>query len=176
MPDAQHWISHLRLQPHPEGGWFRETHRDTGQIPANALPAEFDSPRNFSTAIYFLLEGRQFSALHRIHQNEVWHFYDGSPLKIEAITPTGDSRQWLIGREPDRDLLPQCVIPGGHIFGASLLANNPDGYALIGCTVAPGFDFNDFQMPDRATLLKEFPQHKELIVSLTHDNSVPQEL
>jgi len=165
--DAQTWISRLSLHPHPEGGWFRESHRDSQQIPADALPAAYNSPRNFSTAIYFLLEGHQFSALHRIHQDEVWHFYDGSPLKIQAISPDGEAHEWTIGRDPSADLLPQCVIPGGYYFGASLLTPDPTNYALVGCTVAPGFDFADFDMPSRSTLLERFPNHRQRIVSLT---------
>ena len=81
MTDAERWIRDLQLQRHPEGGWFREVYRASEMIPRRSLPARFRADRSHSTAIYFLLEGSDFSALHRLKQDEVWHFYDGDPLR-----------------------------------------------------------------------------------------------
>lgn len=133
-------------------------YRSTEQVASDALPLRFDGDRSFSTAIYFLLEEGEFSAFHRIRQDELWHFYAGEPLTVHAIDHDGAYRAISVG--PDA---PMAVIPAGWLFGAT-----PDGpYALLGCTVAPGFDFADFEMPDRATLLSEFPQHKDRIERLT---------
>lgn len=148
MRDARHWIQELGLQPHPEGGWFRETYRAAGMT----------NGRNHSTAIYFLLEGGQFSALHRIRSDEVWHFYDGDPLEIHQLGRD------VIPLGPDH---PQAVVPAGTWFGARL--RDGRGFALVGCTVAPGFDFADFELARRSDLLSQFPAHRDIILSLTRD-------
>ena len=161
MNDAAHWIRTLGLQPHPEGGHFRETYRAAESIPASGLPARFGGARSFSTAIYFLLESGGFSALHRIKSDEAWHFHAGSPLEIFTIDPAGALRVLRLG-----DGAFQAVVPAGCWFGARVAA--PGSYALVGCTVAPGFDFADFEMGRRADLLRHYPQHRELILQLTH--------
>ena len=167
MPHTKEdWISQLGLQPHPEGGWYQEVYRAAESIDQLALPARFTGARAFSTAIYYLLGPGDFSALHRIRQDEVWHFYDGSPLAIEAIHPSGEAKTLLLGRDPKADTLPMAVVPAGSWFGARV--TDSEGYTLAGCTVAPGFDFDDFEMPSRDELLAKFPQHRELIESLTH--------
>jgi predicted cupin superfamily sugar epimerase len=165
MADAGRWIERLGLQPHPEGGYYRQTYRAAETIRRDHLPERFGGHRAFSTAIYFLLQGSDFSALHRIRSDEVWHFYDGSPLTVHVIDPGGEYRSIRLGRDLDAGQVPQAVVPAGDLFGASL--EDPDGFALVGCTVAPGFDFDDFELPARADLLAQYPQHRELIARLS---------
>jgi hypothetical protein len=162
---AAQWIKHLRLQPHPEGGWYRETYRAAEQIPARALPRRYNGARNFGTAIYFLLRGREFSAFHRLHSDEMWHFYHGAPFLVVDIAPDGTLTEHRLGLHPQCGELPQIVVPRGHWFAARITTRR--GYTLLGCTVAPGFDFADFEMADRQELGAKFPHHKKLISELT---------
>ncbi len=165
MQDAGYWIQRLQLQRHPEGGYFRETYRASESIAGGHLPARFGGDRAFSTAIYFLLEGTDFSAFHRIKQDELWHFYDGAPLRIHMIDGPGRYSTALLGNDGSRDTVPQAVVPAGTRFGAALAERGT--YALVGCTVAPGFDCRDFEMPGRTRLSEAYPQHRALIESLT---------
>lgn len=157
--DAAYWIDHLGLQPHPEGGYYRETYRATATVDIGG------SVRSASTAIYFLLERGQFSALHRIKSDEVWHFYAGGELSIYELHPNGPISVKSLGNQPERGSQLQQVVKAGTWFGAEL-ADGVD-YALVGCTVAPGFDFADFEMGDRDELSAEFPEHVDVISWLT---------
>ena len=165
QPTAKYWITKLALQPHPEGGYFREIYRATEQIAAAALPTRYQGPRAISTSIYFLLAGAQISTLHRLASDEQWHFYDGSPLLLALIAPDGTSKEVRLGRCATASEQFQAVIPAGTSMGARLASHR--GYALIGCTVAPGFEFQDFAAGRRSELLKRFPRHRKLITALT---------
>ena len=158
-------IASLNLQSHPEGGWYRETYRSTETISANELPDRFDGPRSFATAIYFLLNSESFSALHRIKADEQWHFYSGSALTIHVIRRDGHYAPIKLGQNLEQGESFQAVVPHGCWFGATV--DTPESYALVGCSVSPGFDFKDFEMAQREILKKEFPQHTELIDRLT---------
>jgi uncharacterized protein len=160
MKDAQYWIKKLQLAKHPEGGYFKETYRSGETIPAVGLPPRFDEDRAFSTAICFLLTGDDCSTLHRIKSDEMWHFYAGSELTIHVIEPTGNYGQIKLGG--DRF---QAVVPAGCWFGATV--EQRQAYALVGCTVAPGFDFADFELAKRDELIAQFPQHRVIIERLT---------
>ena len=160
MKDARYWIKRLQLAKHPEGGYFTETYRSNEAIPAAALPPRFNGNRAFSTAIYFLLTDGEFSALHRIKSDEMWHFYAGGELTIYVIEPTGSYSQIKLGG----DHL-QAVIRAGCWFGATV--NEPQSYALVGCTVAPGFDFADFEVARRDELIAQYPRHRWVIEKLT---------
>jgi len=162
---ARAWIRALALQPHPEGGHFRETYRSAERLPAAALPSRFGGKRSVSTAIYFLLRGGECSRLHRIRSDEVWHYYAGSPLTVHVIDVQGRYRALRLGRTPSAGQLLQVVVPAGAWFGATV--DRARGYALVGCTVAPGFDFADFELADRTTLLRQFPRHRRIIERLT---------
>jgi uncharacterized protein len=164
MEEAQHWIERLNLQPHPEGGWYRQTYRAPLMLPHSALPG-YAGDRAASTAIYFLLAGDQFSALHRLCSDEVWHFYAGSSLIVHVIAPDGDYQQLLLGSDAESGEHFQAVVPAGCWFGSSL--RRPDTYALVGCTVAPAFDFADFEMAKRDDLTAQYPQHRTIIERLT---------
>lgn len=163
---ADDWKQRLALQPHPEGGWFRETHRASESIAREALPQRFSGARAFSTAIYYLLAGKDFSALHRIQQEEAWHFYDGAPLTLHLISPTGQYATKVLSCRGQADEEPQAVVPAGWLFAATVAPLEP-GFCLVGCTVAPGFDFADFTMPSREELLRQYPQLHDTIVALT---------
>lgn len=165
MNAASDWIQRLNLQPHPEGGYFRETYRAEESVGGENLPARFGGARAFSTAIYFLLEAGQFSAFHRIKSDEVWHLYAGGPLEIIAITPDGAALSERLGVNLAQGEQPQRIVPAGHWFASRPAAGVP--YALVGCTVAPGFDFSDFEMASRDDLLRLFPSQAELIGELT---------
>lgn len=161
-------IERLKLQPHPEGGYFREVYRSGETVEAAALPPRFAGPRRFSTSIYFLLTGDTFSALHRIASDELWHFYAGHPLDVESIHADGSRATLRLGSHLERDEVFQGVVPACCWFGAALAGPcRASDYSLVGCTVAPGFDFADFEMGRRGELLETFPQHAELIRRLT---------
>lgn len=165
MKTAADYIQALDLQPHPEGGWYRESYRAPELIPPEGLPERFVGARSFATAIYFLLTAETFSALHRLKSDELWHFYAGSPLTVHCIEPDGTHRRLLLGDDIARGESFQVLVPAGCWFGARVEAEG--GFSLVGCTVAPGFDFTDFEMGDRAELQRRYPQHRDLIEALT---------
>lgn len=145
----------LDLQPHPEGGYYRETYRSRETM-------DFGGIHNVSTCIYFLLTEDTFSAFHRIRQDEIWHFYDGSTLLLHTISPEGEYRCVRIGNEFENGDVPQFVVTAGTWFAAEV----PQGYALTGCTVAPGFDFLDFELAETESLSGLFPLHRSVIERL----------
>lgn len=165
MTDIDNIITRLKLQPHPEGGYFKETYRSKGVIVNGSLGEDFSGPRNYTTAIYFLLTSDTFSAFHKIKQDEIWHFHKGSPLKLHIISKKGVYSHVLIGNAIENNEMPQYVVPAGDWFAAEVI--NKNSYSLVGCTVAPGFDFDDFELPKREILISEFPQHKTIITKLT---------
>jgi len=161
---AEHWIKTLHLQPHPEGGFYKETYRSTERIVYSVLPRRFTGDRNFSTAIYFLLRAQDRSLFHRIKSDELWHFYAGNTLLIYVLDENGLTTHHL-GNDIERGESLQMVIPANTWFGALVI---PGGeYTLAGCTVAPGFDFQDFEFADQQQLLKTFPAHSDIIKKLS---------
>jgi predicted cupin superfamily sugar epimerase len=118
-----------------------------------------------STAIYFLLESHHISALHRIQSDEVWHFYDGGPLDVFVIEPNGELRIIRLGRDMAAGEVFQAVVPAGCWFGSKPAPGS--AFSLVGCTVAPGFDFTDFELADQSTLIAQFPEHEAVIRQLT---------
>lgn len=170
-PDAAYWIERLKLAPHPEGGYFAETYRSAESIPARVLPARYAGPRVFATAIYYLLAGDDFSAFHRQKSDEVWHFYAGAGLTLYAIDEGGQLSTHHLGQSRAGRLTPQAIVPGWTWLAARPV--DQASYALVGCTVAPGFEFADFELGDRASLVRQFPVHRELIESLTRIAVLP---
>ena len=153
------------LQPHPEGGYYSEYYRDKGTISKTSLPNRFKGDRNFSSNIWFLLPKGEKSSLHRIPADETWHFYLGDPLTIVQISPKGAAEKIVLGQNIKNGEKFAHVVPAGYWFGAIV---SPSGrFSFVGCTVAPAFDFADFEMADRETLLKEFPDLKDVITQLT---------
>jgi hypothetical protein len=166
MKLANYWIEKYQMLPHPEGGYYAETYRSKEVIGQQALPGRFTGARSFSTGIYFLMEAGNFSAFHRIQSDEMWHFYAGAALEIFVIdTKTRTLEVIKLGNDPEKGETFQAVVPAGTWFG-SRPAKGSD-YALVGCTVAPGFDFQDFEMADRLTLQGQFPEFETLIQELT---------
>ena len=163
MKTSKQWISKLNLQPHPEGGYYREVYRSNETISTTSLNHRYGSERVISTSIYFLLEKENFSAFHKIKSDELWHFYDGSSVNIIIISTDGVLQNLRLGINDDE--LPQIVIPRGTWFAAYPIQKN--SFSLIGCTVAPGFDFDDFELAKREDLTESFPQHKNLIEQFT---------
>ena len=164
MNPAESLAQQLQLLPHPEGGYYRETYRSTVAIPQSALPG-YLGDRHHSTAIYFLLTAGNFSAFHRIRQDEVWHFYSGDPVEVIEISPEGTLTITELGTDIAGGQAPQHVVPGGAWFGSRVKAGGE--YGLTGCTVAPGFDFADFELAERSMLTGMFPEHTSLIAGLT---------
>ena len=163
MRDAQYWINHLDLLPHPEGGHFKEVYRSDEKIKRSALPGRFPDDRAFSTSIYFLLQKREFSAFHKIKSDEVWHFYDGDPVSITMIDDKGKLTTYKLGLSPHKGIMPQVTIPANNWFASETTGN----FSLVGCTVSPGFDFDDFEMADRDLLISQNGEHREIIERLT---------
>jgi len=164
MNAADYWIKHLNLQPHPEGGYFREVYRSAGIIPASGLANYFGS-RNFATSIYYLLRGDEFSSFHRLKSDEIWHYHDGCSLNLFIIVPDGALLTKTLGKNMEEGESLQQVIPANHWFAAK--PSDSESFSLAGCTMAPGFDFQDFELGSREMLVKEFPQHSEIIRRLT---------
>ena len=158
-------IEQYGLQPHPEGGFFRQTYRSPGLIPRAALPAEFAGDRHFSTAIVFLLKKNDFSALHRLRQDELWHFYLGGAMRLVMIAPDGKCTETILGRNGAAGDVVQALVPAGYWFGARPVEGAT--FSFVGCTVAPGFDFADFELANRTDLLEKFPGLETVILGFT---------
>ncbi|MCB0490257.1 MAG: cupin domain-containing protein [Cyclobacteriaceae bacterium] len=158
-------VDRLQLKPHPEGGFYRETYRSEGVIPQDALGLSFSGDRNYCTGIYFLLTHENFSAFHRIKQDELWHFYAGDPLEVHVIDKSGKYVCHEIGTDISTTQEPQLTVPAGCWFASGVKSGGK--FSLVGCTVAPGFDFSDFELADRNELLLSYPQHRGVIERFT---------
>lgn len=158
---AEALISLLSLIPHPEGGHFRETYRSQHRV----ARAGDGVDRSASTAIYYLLRGRERSTWHRIRSDELWHFHDGVPIRIYMLEPDGGLGVLRLGnplRHAGASF--QALVPGGRWFAAE--CEDPAGFSLAGCTVAPGFEFDEFEIGDQRFLEQHWPAHGELIARL----------
>jgi predicted cupin superfamily sugar epimerase len=155
------YIEYLQLQPHPEGGYFKETYRAEGIISKACLPNQIGGDRSFSTAIYFLLQQGDFSAFHKIKSDECWHFYEGGTLLIHVLGQSGEYSCTRLGRNIQEGEKLQFVVPAGAWFASEPASST--FFALVGCTVAPGFEFADFEMAKKESLLQQFPEHELLI-------------
>lgn len=164
---ASYWIEKLRLERHPEGGYFRQTYRSALEVAREALPSQYSGGRAVSTAIYFLLDGKEYSALHRLRSDEMWHFYAGCGLVVHVIEPAGTYSAIRLGRDPGKGEEFQAVVKAGCWFGAEVADRT--SYALAGCTVAPGFDFEDFELGKRLELGRAYPEHRRLIARLSRE-------
>ena len=164
---AQEYIKKLDLIPHPEGGYYKEIYRSEGIISQQSLPMRFSGGRAYSTAIYYLLESGDFSSMHRLNSDEQWFHVDGSALIIHSINPNGNYTKHYIGKNLDAGEFPYAVVPHGNWFGGTV--DKPESFALVGCVVSPGFDFDDFELSKKSELVKLFPQHQNLINKLTRE-------
>lgn len=150
--------AHLGLDPHPEeGGFFRETYRSSAEIPG--------TDRSLCTAIYYFLTAETFSAMHRLPGEEIFHFYMGDPVEMLQLRADGTERVVKLGNKLSEGMEPQVVVPGGTWQGSRVI---PGGrYALLGATMAPGFDYADYEAGKRQSLLRDHPDQAELIGALT---------
>lgn len=165
MADKQQLIDLYELVPHPEGGWYKETYRSEGSISANALTDGFKGDRSFSTAIYFLLGEHDFSAFHRIKSDECWHFYAGDPLTVYVLLNSGELSQIELGNDISKGQRFQYTVPANCWFASRPSIGSV--FSFVGCTVAPGFDFADFELAKAESLSELFPKHEMLIRELT---------
>lgn len=164
--EADELIALLRLKPLPEeGGFYRETYRAKGAIPKDALPMH-GGERTYSTLIFYLVTPEEFSGLHRVKSDEIFHFYRGDPVNMIQIDATGALKEVVLGTSFEDGHQLQTVVPHGIWQGTRLIEGG--NWALMGCTVAPGFEFEDFETKTRAELIQEFPQHREVIELYTH--------
>lgn len=155
----------LGLAPHPEGGFYRETYRSAETIPGTGLPERFQGGRSLATAIYFLLGPGDFSAFHRIRSDETWHYYTGScSLALHVIQTDGSYRLVRMGSRAEAGETFQATVPAGAWFASEPC--DPAGFALVGCTVAPGFDFRDFEMAEAGSLSGQYPDLAGLVERL----------
>lgn len=164
MENAEQIIRQFDLQPHPEGGWYKQSYKSHETIPGHALPERFTGDRAFSTAIYFLLTGGDFSAFHKIKSDECWHFYSGDPLNIYMINKNGELQIITLGNDFEKGHLFQFVVPANHWFAGRPASGSR--HCFVGCTVAPGFDFDDFELANANELSLKYPRHQQIISQL----------
>jgi len=164
-PTAKSYIDALELQAHPEGGFFKETYRSDLMFEVTRADDGTVVHRCASTGIYFLLETGNFSAFHRIKSDEMWHFYAGQALDVLELKATGELQCTRLGPDILQGEVHQYVVQANTWFASQVSAGG--AFSLVGCSVAPGFDFADFCLADRDALLASFPQHGRIIVELT---------
>jgi predicted cupin superfamily sugar epimerase len=165
--DANEVMRLLKLVKHPEGGWFRETYRSEETISSSALPQRYGSPRSFSTNIFYLITEVGFAAIHRVTSDEMFHFYLGDPAVLTIISPRGELTEICLGSGIQDGQVLQAMVPRDHWQGIYV---KPGGsWSLLGATVAPGFDFQDFYQPGREEMFKLYPQHEATIMQLTRE-------
>ena len=166
MSQAEELIRILELKPHPEGGFYKETYRCEEFIAQTALNARYSGPRSASTAIYFLHTADTFSVMHQVESDELFHFYLGDPVEMLVLEPLG-AQIFTIGSDVASGQQPQLRIPRGAYQGCRVKSGGR--FALLGCTVAPGFDFADYHESKCADLQKQYPQFHEMIAQLTRN-------
>jgi predicted cupin superfamily sugar epimerase len=156
----------LDLRPLPEeGGLFRETYRSAHALAHDSLPAGYRGPRSLATAIYYLITPERFSAIHRVRGDEVFHFYLGDPVDMLHLRADGTGERFTLGADVALGMRPQIVVAGGVWQGSRL---RPGGsFALLGATMAPGFDVADFEIGGRASLMRRYPEFADEIARLT---------
>ncbi len=153
--DASYYIKHLNLQPHPEGGYYKEVFRSEQEV----LRAGSEAIKQACTSIYYLLEGEDFSGFHRIASDELWYFHKGAPLLIHVIDAHGGYTQIELSDELSGSL--SAVVKAGLWFASEIPSK--EGFALVSCAVAPGFEFSEFEMEDKDAMVDLYPQHGELL-------------
>lgn len=165
MTSVEEIVQTLNLQVHPEGGYFNEVYRSVDRLPEGTFRDRFSGSRNVCTSIYFLLPSHHRSLFHRIKSDELWFFHKGSPISIYIIE-NNNCRIEKLGPEVSAGQQFQLCVPAGCWFGARV--EDPGSYALCSCTVAPGFDFQDFEIAERHSLLALYPHLQKEIIQLTN--------
>ncbi|MGI8314716.1 cupin domain-containing protein [Halobacillus mangrovi] len=162
--EAEKIINKLDLQPHPEGGFYKQTYSSDEKAGDETLLKKYKGERLYYTSIYFLLRSQDVSHLHRLKSDELWYFHSGSPLTIHMIHPEGTYEEVKLGLDLDNGEVPQYKVPKHTIFGSSV--NKQDTFSLVSCMVSPGFDFDDFELLSKEELLEQYPEHRKVINTL----------
>lgn len=159
MKTAEYYIKELNMEPHVEGGYFKESFISNDEVRKD---------KKLWSSIYFLLETGEVSNFHRLKSDELWYYHDGEPLTIYMITPDGELVTSLLGNNIENGETPQVLVPKDCIFGSAM---NNEGYALVGCMVSPAFDYKEFELFDREHLLSLYPEHRDVILKLTREHN-----
>lgn len=162
---AKYYIDKLKLIEHPEGGYFREFYRSEELVDGKRLHNRFDGRRCFSTAIYYLLESKHISLFHKLKSDEIWHHIDGGSVRIILLDQAGKLSEIVVGKNTDNGEVLHAVVRNGCWFAAEVADGS--SFVLVTCTVAPGFEFDDFTLADRNELLQKYPEHKNSIIRYT---------
>ncbi|MBN2795699.1 MAG: cupin domain-containing protein [Clostridia bacterium] len=163
MRDKWFWIEKLEMIKHPEGGYYRSFYDCPIKIKAESIGEEFKGERALSSSIYFLIDSEDASNFHRLKADEIWYYHEGAPLTVAVITPEGQLKYHQLGLEFEKGQRPQVLVPAGCIFGSFV----EQDYALVSCMVSYGFDYEDFELFERETLLNAYPEHEEIVKKLT---------
>ncbi|MGE7979984.1 cupin domain-containing protein [Psychrobacillus sp. NPDC093200] len=159
--DASYYIEFLGLEPHPEGGYFKSSFASTETLDVSG------SSRNLYTSIYFLLGEKDISHFHRLKSDELWYFHGGDPLVVHVIDPKGNYHEYKLGLDIANGEMPQVIVPKNSIFGSSVLEGGE--FSLVGCMVAPGFEYEDFELFTQDELLENYPEHDFIIRKLAYE-------
>jgi uncharacterized protein len=165
--NPEFWISKLGLQAHPEGGYYKSTYAAKEQITDSELTVEFEGTRKLFTSIYFLLESHDVSHFHRLKSDELWYYHGGSALTVHVIHEDGRYEEVKLGPNLEKGETLQYLVPKNSIFGSSVMDANT--FALVGCMVSPGFDFQDFELFTQNELLAQYPEHAAVIRKLAYE-------
>jgi predicted cupin superfamily sugar epimerase len=166
MLTADRVKSLLNLKPHPEeGGFFKETYRSPHTLPKDILPDDYEEKRSLATAIYYLLTPDTFSALHRLPTDELFHFYLGDPVEMLQLLPDGSGKTITLGPDITNGMQLQGLVRKGVWQGSRLCAGGQ--FALLGTTMSPGFESDDYEPGEREKLIADYPQFENLIRVLT---------
>jgi predicted cupin superfamily sugar epimerase len=161
MNNLEYWIQHLGLLPHPEGGFYKETFRSSISIDKKMLPLGYKDSRRLVTSIYYLLRSGDISHFHRLRSDELWYYHYGSSIRIIIIDQEGHKQTKILGPRIEKAEHLQVTIPAGTIFGAEVIDSS--SFGLFGCVVAPGFEFDDFEIYSKEDLKQAYPKHADLI-------------
>jgi uncharacterized protein len=159
MKNAEYYIESLNMTSHVEGGYFKESFLSNDEVRKD---------KKLWSSIYFLLKTGEVSNFHRLKSDELWYYHDGEALTIYMISPEGELIAKQLGINIENGEVPQVLVPKGYIFGSAM---NNDGFALVGCMVAPAFEFDDFELFEREELLNLYPEHEETILKLTRETN-----
>ncbi|MBS6501476.1 MAG: cupin domain-containing protein [Clostridium sp.] len=159
MKNAEYYIKNLEMLPHVEGGYFKESFLSEEKVREN---------KNLWSSIYFLLRTGEVSNFHRLKSDELWYYHDGEALTIYMISPEGELITKQLGINIEKGEVPQALVPKGYIFGSAM---NNEGFSLVGCMVAPAFEYEDFELFEREYLLNLYPKHKDIIIKLTREKN-----
>ncbi|GGD01357.1 cupin domain-containing protein [Enterococcus wangshanyuanii] len=161
--DQQYWIEQLQLEPHSEGGYFKQVLRSDQSLQTSERVA-----RPYYTSIYFLLTNENPSHFHRLKSDEIWYYHAGSSLSIHLLHPDGHYEVIHLGDNLEKGEVLQAVVPKNVIFGSTV--DTDQAFALVSCMVSPGFDYQDFELFTKKQLLSSYPEHKKIIDRLAYDH------